>query len=105
MFNNENKPRFASGPVLDRIHASPRDLNGSDPNWYGYSIRSRRVRLGDPHWIRSMSSGVYASPTRSSLGANPNGPAPVCTGPKEKLLISVDTVGILRWKGFQWQIY
>ena len=52
VFNNENKPRFASAPVLDRIRASPRDLNGSDPNWYGYSIRSRRVRIANPNWIR-----------------------------------------------------
>ena len=48
MFNNENKPRFACAAVVDRIRASPRDLNGSDPNWYGYSIRSRRVRIADP---------------------------------------------------------
>ena len=30
VFNNENKPRFASASVLNRIRASPRDLNGSD---------------------------------------------------------------------------
>ena len=33
-FNNEIMPRFASSPVLDRILASPRDLNGSDPNLF-----------------------------------------------------------------------
>ena len=31
MFNNENKPRFTSAPVLDRVRACPKDLNGSDP--------------------------------------------------------------------------
>ena len=30
--NNENKPRLASAPVLDRIRASTRDGSGSDPN-------------------------------------------------------------------------
>ena len=39
--NNENKPRFASAPVLDRICGSPWDLNGSDPNSFGYFIQSR----------------------------------------------------------------
>ena len=77
MLNIENKPCFASVLVLDRIRASPRDLNGSDPNWYGYSIRSRRVRIADPNWIRKMRSRVYARPIRSSLGTNSNGSASV----------------------------
>ena len=51
VFNNENKPRFASAPVLDRIRASPRDLNRSDPNWYGYSIQFRRVLIAGPNGI------------------------------------------------------
>ena len=52
VFNNESKPRFASAPVLDRISASTWDLNGSDQNWYVYSIRSRQVQIADPNLIR-----------------------------------------------------
>ena len=43
VFIIENKPRFVSAPALDWIRATPRDLNESDPSWYGYFIRSRRL--------------------------------------------------------------
>ena len=47
--NNQSRPRFAFAPVLDRIRASPREQNGSNPNWYGCFIRFRRKRIANPN--------------------------------------------------------
>ena len=42
---------------------------------------------------------MYARPIRSSLGSDPNGSAPVCTGPKPSadllVVASIDRVGIM----------
>ena len=82
VFNNKSKPRFASAPALDRIRASTRDLNGSDPNLHGYSIQRKLVRIAEPNWIGYRRSRVYARPICSCLGSVPNGSAPCAWGLK-----------------------